>query len=94
VELIPGESIRVTAKMADISNSRDVFPFLVNKAAINLFITVSHPEDLVVRASPLHPSEHLFKTKVDEPNLKTWAIEGGLLPFQGIQLSWESKDTL
>ena len=91
VELPPGSGVRITVKTIGVLNKEDVYSLVVNKATVNLSITVAHPEDVFIRATPLHPSEHLFRNMVNEPDLKAWGLAAGLLPYQGIQLSWRPQ---
>jgi hypothetical protein len=88
VMLEPGQKVNVVARMSSMLESRDVYTFLVVTPTMKLDLTVAHPKDLSIQAIPNHPSIHAFKTEVDAPTLKRWRIDAGLLPYQGIQLSW------
>ena len=88
VMLEPGQSAKVITRRKTILSGRDVYPYAVNKPTIQLDLTVAHPEDLAVQAMPMHPSQHAFVNEVNALTLKRWCIEAGLLPFQGIEISW------
>lgn len=93
--LNPNESIRVRILSENILPSRDVYVCASAKMSEHFELTVAHPVDLDVQAMAMHPSRNRFKTEVETPRLKRWRIDTGVLPYQGIELSWrpvEAKD--
>ena len=87
VQVAPGEKVRVTSSsQSEISDRTQIL--VVNVPTIGLDLTVVHPDDMVVRAMPLHPSRSAFVNEVNNPTVKRWRINGALLPYQGIELSW------
>jgi len=88
VKLEPGQAATIATRTESVLASRDVYTYHMTKPTIQLDVTVAHPEDLAVRAAPMHPSRNAFVVEVEVPTLKRWRIEAGLLPFQGVQLSW------
>lgn len=90
VRLPPGEKTKVTVKTSSIFSAKDVHHLVLNKPTIGFDITIAHPDDVVVSASPVHPSAHAF-TKSNGDKLQRFRIEAGILPYQGIELSWWPK---
>jgi hypothetical protein len=88
IALEPSQKARVVIRWRNIRASRDVDTFLASKPSIGMDLTIAHPNDLSVQAVPLHPSQHVLVAEVSTPTLKRWRIEAGLLPYQGVQLSW------
>jgi hypothetical protein len=65
----------------------------VTHKTTNLSISCTGPEDLEVRAYPIHPDAKYFKPMLgSQGKLKRWDIECGILPFQGIQLWWKQSN--
>lgn len=90
--LKPDQKVRIVTHVESILSNRDVYSLVMNKPTIHLDLTISHPEDLIVRALPMHPSEKSFITEVDTSRVKRWRISTALLPFQGIEVSWQPKE--
>lgn len=88
VMLEPGERARVVTRVRSVMSSRDVYFYAVTNSTVQLALTLAHPSDLSAQAMPMHPSQRKFMVEADTPTLKCWRIEAGLLPFQGIQLTW------
>ena len=86
--LQPDARAKIRVSSQSIVQATDVINFVVNKPTIGMELTMVHPADLSVRAMPMHPSQRKFVIEVDKPTLKRWRIETGLLPFQGIEVSW------
>lgn len=90
VELESEQEIDVYAAVEAVHSAREVYPSVVNMPSDGLTLTVDYPEGLAVTASPLHPSQAAFRAYGDDAlKRKTWRIDAGLLPFQGIQVSWQ-----
>lgn len=89
----PQETVSVIATVASVMYHRDVYSLLANKPTLGMDCIVAHPKDIVVRGVPLHPSQSAFETEVDTPSFKRWKIHAALLPFQGIELSWQPLDS-
>lgn len=85
--LEPGEWARVRAYAENVLLARDVYLLTVGMLTNQFELMVTHPDDLSVRAMPMHPSQHKFVGEVGT-TYKRWRIEAGLLPFQGIEVSW------
>lgn len=86
--LKPGESAEVYVSLENVLPSRDVVMCASGKMSQGFELIVNHPIDLNVYAIPYHPSQDKFKTHTITPRLKHWQIEAGILPYQGIELSW------
>jgi len=86
--LQPGQKMKITAHVKGIRAARDVNAYIMVKPSINLILTVMHPLDLIVREVHLHASGHAFVIEADTPTLKIWRIDAGILPFQGVEVSW------
>jgi hypothetical protein len=55
-------------------------------------VDISRCPGLIVHAAPLHPLEEYFRSIPNqEENIFGWEITTGLLPLQGILLSWEGS---
>jgi hypothetical protein len=80
--------MKITAHVKGIRAARDVNAYIMVKPSINLILTVMHPLDLIVREVHLHASGHAFVIEADTPTLKIWRIDAGILPFQGVEVSW------
>ena len=88
VDLRPSQRVKIYVKTTSVLAAKDVHSLVVNKPAIGLDLTVSHPRDIIVSATPVHPSAHAFVTIVSSEVLKQYRLDAGILPFQGIELSW------
>lgn len=86
-----GEILFTTEKYVRSSDS-DIWN--VTHKTTNLSISCTGPENLEVRAYPIHPDTKCFKAILGslQGRLKRWDIEGGILPFQGIQLWWKQSN--
>jgi hypothetical protein len=91
IQLLPGQKAKVAMCIDSILASRDVYTHVMINPTINFDLTVIHPENLIVRGMPLHPSSSAFVTDMDTPKVKRWRIEAGILPFQGIEVSCRLK---
>ncbi|HEU0143399.1 MAG TPA: hypothetical protein VFQ47_01320 [Nitrososphaera sp.] len=89
IHLKPGQKAEVIIRMRSVLLSKDIYPFVMSNATVGLDFTVAHPNNLIVEAIPMHPSKSAFRTEVLERTVKRWRIEKGLLPFQGVQVSWQ-----
>jgi hypothetical protein len=90
IMLKPGDKVKIWLRSKSMLSNR-VHTVIMLVPTINLELTVSHSDDIVVRAFPLHPSTESFITDTDTDKMKRWRIEGGILPYQGIELSWYPK---
>ncbi len=91
VNLQPGQKVKIYVRITSILTAKDIHSLVMNKPTIGLDLTVSHPRDIIVSATPVHPSAHAFVTIVDSEVLKRYRLDAGILPFQGIELSWWPK---
>jgi hypothetical protein len=91
IPLLPGQTATVTVRIDGILASRDVYTHVMMNPTIEFDLTVSHPTNLLVRGMPLHPSDEAFKPIINTNSTKRWRIRAGLLPFQGIEVSWGPK---
>ena len=74
--------------LKSIRRVNDFEPFLLGRIADEIELIVMHPEDLKVSIDPMHPATDKLITKLDLEELKHWRLEAGILPFQGLELSW------
>jgi hypothetical protein len=89
--LAPDQKARVTVKSQSILSDR-IHIYVMTVPTVNLELTVVHREDMILRAIPLHPSESNFRQEIDTPSLNRWRITGGLLSFQGFEVTWFPKE--
>lgn len=101
VKVQPGCSTRI--KVSFKTTLREIYsqPWVLSRIADGMEITVNHPDGLFVDASALHPvaryTEEARKKAYTTPNDirlkrgkgKTWKINTGILPFQGMHLHWK-----
>ncbi len=88
IDLESGQKIKVTAYTESVLSNRDIYNYSIVKPAINLKMTVIHPKDLKIQESFNHSSKRACVCESNTKTLKIWRIDAGLLPFQGITLSW------
>lgn len=87
IRIKPGESVSISSIVESVHKSEDIYPLVVAYITNKLTVIVTHPEDLEVRAVPMHPSEDKF-IQWSSNKTKRWVIDTGLLPYQGIEISW------
>lgn len=90
IQIAPTQKARVRVSTQSVV-SDNVQILVMNVPTVNLDLTVTHPENMVIRGLPLHPSSASFVTEVNTPTLSRWRINNGILPYQGIELSWSSN---
>jgi len=90
--LEPNENIKVRFILENVLKSRDSYYCASAKISEDFELIVAHPADLIVEAMPFHPSRNKFLAQPIAPTLKRWRIKAGILPYQGIELSWRPKD--
>lgn len=93
IRLKPAQKAEVLIRMRSVLLSKDIYPFVLSNATVGLDFTVAHPDNLIVEAIPLHPSRNAFKKEVQERTVKRWRIDAGILPYQGVQVSWRPDST-
>lgn len=98
IEVRPRESVRVRISRNIISHLHDSWTLSMGTLTEGLKITIRVPDDLSVSAEILHPaarsdssSERQRIKSASGRGISTWAISGGILPFQGIVLMWQQK---
>lgn len=89
--LKPGEKMKVSYSIESIKFNRDFHYYVMSKPSIDLRLAVIHPDDIEVHKIPLHPSSNAFINETENSGLKIWRIDAGILPFQGIEISWLKK---
>lgn len=94
ISLPSGETIEIQFTIVKYVRNSDSDIWNVTHKTSNLSISCAGPENLEVRAYPIHPDVNFFKSIVgsEQARLKRWDIECGILPFQGIQLWWKQSN--
>ena len=88
IELKPDDQADVTIRRRSVVKSTDTWPIFVVHPTVSLTLTVSHPENLSVKAERYHPSAENYKQTLNGSMMKEWKIDTGLLPNQGITVNW------
>lgn len=88
VSLKPNERVKIRVSLENILPSRDIHYCGSARMAENFEIIAIHPVDLDLQATAMHPSRNKFKTHAKTRRLKHWQIEAGVLPYQGVEISW------
>ncbi len=91
IPLKPNEKVTISQYVESVKSARDIYTYVMSKPTQNLRLTVTHPDDLILNHVSMHSSFDAFPTDVVTPTLKVWQIQGGILPFQGILLTWSPK---
>lgn len=91
-DLDPRTEASVEADFFGLISAKDFYTFNVAIPTTALELTIEHPDDLYIRARPLHPQGR-FDGEDQWPDKKRWSIEAGLLPFQGVLVEWWPEPT-
>lgn len=91
IELAPGGTSEIVFTVEKIVRRSDSDIWNVTYKTSNLSIVCVAPTELEVSAYAIHPDVQHFKATPSGVTLKRWDIQCGILPFQGIQLSWKES---
>ena len=84
------ECLRILIRGEQYQPMRNFSMWLMTCMTENLTVFYSVPDNLEVQGFPNHPSKRLFN-RVDEGRSHKYELIGGLLPFQGITVSWKPR---
>ena len=80
--LEPKRKMEVSSVVQTIQHSNSIYPLTVSNSTVNISLTLVHPEGLIVRAIPLHPSTHAFQTTLVGTKISTYRPSATALPYQ------------
>ena len=83
------EEIEITTRRVKVQRSTDSNYWKPPQISDSLTVNVSHPENIIVHANAFHPTESPLSILIDDVDEKTWKINEGLLPYQGINITWK-----
>lgn len=86
------EEIEITTKRIKIQRDTDSNYWKPPQVSDSLTVNVSHPENFEVYANSFHPSEAPLLVLVNDIDEKTWKINEGVLPYQGINITWKKSN--
>lgn len=89
VPVEPGKSFHVVAVEDRVYPQSHLGVWTMYHMTENLELCIEHPLDVYLFAKALHPSGERFRLVAREPGKSTWRLEGGILPFQGVEYGWE-----
>jgi hypothetical protein len=87
-DLVSRQDAFVEADILGLISAKDFYAFNVAIPTTALDLLIEHPEDLFVRAKPLHPEDAFTCVDQSKRNESHWTIAAGLLPFQGVLVEW------
>jgi hypothetical protein len=83
-----GKSVRCGIKFITVVDAKGSHPIVSLSSTTDMIIDIDdHPGNLVVEAQLFHPVVDKLKVITNAPHAKCWRVYG-ILPGQGIQLSW------
>lgn len=93
IHLNPNEKSIISQQVDSMKSVRDMYTYVMNKPTVGLHLTVIHPKDLILSQVPMY-SAYELSTDTHTSTLKIWHIRTGILPFQGLLLSWSLNDQI
>lgn len=94
IEMGPGGSEHIAMRFWRRIECEDYYTLNMGYPTEGLTLVVDHPEDIVVKLRVNHPSPDRLVTLPSSEVLRGWKLEGGILPYQGLEIWWFPSDRL
>lgn len=82
------QEARVSFRVKSIENLDDKEVIMCLLPTVNMQVDVHPDKGIDISHSFLHPSGDVLQ---DDPEIKSWRIESGILPYQGIEIFWRGS---
>lgn len=94
VTIPPLGNVTCRIKAVTIVDSKLSYPIISLVSTKEMIVDIDdHPEELSIDAQLFHPSFDKMVTQTRAPHAKCWRVDG-LLPGQGIQISWRPRRSI